>query len=175
MATYDLIMLAIVTVATLFGAWKGLAWQIAWVSATAISSLVALELRSFVANQLGMNGPAGRYVAMGLVFVAVSVIIWLLYRIGYSWIKRSGLGKFDRRLGAAAGIISGLLLCVLITVISMVVSGPTGRAQIQDSYSGRWISSLLMRISSDLPEDVQERLDGLIDEPAEDGKPDVSG
>ena len=96
-------------------------------------------------------------------FAAVSVIIWLLYRIGYSWIKRSGLGKFDRRLGAAAGIISGLLLCVLITVISMVVSGPTGRAQIQDSKSGAWISSLLIRFRSDLPEYVQERADGLID------------
>ncbi|MDP7205357.1 MAG: CvpA family protein, partial [Pirellulaceae bacterium] len=116
MATYDLIMLAIATLATLFGAWKGLAWQIAWVSAT--SSLVALELRTSVSSQLGMVGPLGGYVAMGLVFVSVSVIIWLLYRIGYSWIKRSGLGKFDRRLGAAAGILSGLLLCVLITVIS---------------------------------------------------------
>ena len=169
MATYDLIMLAIVTIATLFGAWKGLAWQIAWVSATAISSLVALKLRSSVANQLGMNGLVGEYVAMGLIFAAVSVIIWLLYRIGYSWIKRSGLGKFDRRLGAAAGIISGLLLCILITVISMAISGPAGQAQIRASSSGRWISSLLMRSNSYLPEDVQQRLDGLMDEPVEDG------
>jgi len=164
MATYDLIMLTIATFATLFGAWKGLAWQIAWVSATAISSLVALELRTSVSNQLGMVGPLGSYVAMGLVFVAVSVIIWLLYRIGYSWIKRSGLGKFDRRLGAAAGILSGLLLCVLITVISMTVSGPGGRAQIRASYSGRWISSLLTRSSSYLPEDVQQKVDGLLEE-----------
>tara|TARA_B100000809_G_C15003446_1_gene482330 strand:- start:449 stop:985 length:537 start_codon:yes stop_codon:yes gene_type:complete len=164
MATYDLIMLAIALFATLFGAWKGLAWQIAWVSAVAISSLVALQLRTGVANQLGMVGPAGSYFAMGIVFAAVSVIIWLLYRMGYSWIKRSGLGKFDRRMGGAAGILSGLLLCTLITVISMSVSGPAGRAQIQSSYSGRWISSLLTRSSSYLPGDVQQKVDDLLEE-----------
>ena len=163
MATYDLIMLAIAAFATLFGAWKGLAWQIAWVSAVAISSLVATELRSSVAGQLGMVGPAGSYFAMGIVFAAVSVIIWLLYRMGYSWIKRSGLGKFDRRMGAAAGVFSGLLLCTLITVISMSVSGPAGRAQIQDSHSGRWISSLLVRSSSYLPGDAQQKVDSLLE------------
>ena len=164
MATYDLIMLSVTIVATLFGAWKGLAWQIAWVSATAISALVALELRSSVSAQLGLIGPAGSYIAMAIVFVAVSVVIWLLYRIGYSWIKGSGLKKFDRQMGALAGVVSGLLLCVLITVLGIYMSGPNGRAQIHSSHSGHWITSLLRQSSSYFPDDAQHQMDHLLDE-----------
>ena len=53
---------------------------------------------------------------------------------------------------------------MLITVISMTISGPGGRAEIRASYSGRLFSSLLTRSSSYLPEDVQQKMDSLLKE-----------
>ena len=112
--------------AIVFGAWKGLAWQVAWIATLTIGSLLAVQLRGDLAEQLSMVGPAGGYLAMAIVFAVVSTMIWLIYRIFVSWIRRKGLATFDRRAGAACGIVNGLLLCIVVTVAGLSLSGPSG-------------------------------------------------
>jgi membrane protein required for colicin V production len=173
MAGYDLIMCAIAIVAILFGAWKGLAWQVAWIATLTIGSLLAVQLRGDLAEQLTMVGPAGSYLAMAIVFAVVATMIWLIYRIFMSWIRRQGLARFDRRAGAACGIINGLLLCIVVTLVGLSLSGPSGRSRITESQSGRWITSLLVRSNSYLPGDVQQKVQRLL-QPVEEQGDEVS-
>lgn len=175
MAGYDLIMGGIALVAVLFGAWKGLAWQVAWIMTLTIGSVLAVQLKTDLAAELTMVGPAGNYLAMAIIFAVVSTVIWLLYRIFMSWIRRSGLATFDRRAGAACGIINGALLCILVTLVVLSMAGPSGRNRVSSSHTGRWITSLLSQSRSYLPTDMQERLDGVLAEPAEGEPEEVSG
>lgn len=159
MEPYDIIMLLVIIAATVFGAWKGLVWQVASVAAIVVSYLVALRFREPVAARLGFEPPWDTFIAMLILYLATSLGIWIVFRFVSEFINRLKLREFDRQIGALVGLAKGILLCIVITLFAVSLSKDSWRAKIIDSTSGYYIAVLLDKAHPVMPEEVHKVLE----------------
>jgi len=162
MQPYDIIMLVVLVGATLFGAWKGLAWQVASLSSIFVSYFVAHTFREQVASVIDASPPWNKFLAMLILFIGTSLVIWIAFRFISEFIDRVKLKEFDRQIGALLGIAKGVLLCVIITLFAVTLLGDTQRQQIMASRSGYYIAVLLDRSHAVMPPEVHDVLEPYI-------------
>jgi membrane protein required for colicin V production len=158
MQTYDLLMLAVLGATTLFGFWKGMAWQIASLASLVLSYFAALRFSEQLAPTFGDQAPLNRFVAMLVIYVVTSFIIWTLFRLVSGVIDKVRLEAFDRQLGAMFGFAKGVLLCVVITFFAVGLS-ETARDHILNTKSGRYIVALVDKSHSVFPPEVHQVVD----------------
>jgi len=170
MQTYDLLMLAVLAGATAFGAWKGMAWQVASLASLTLSYLVALQFRGALAVHIDAEPPWNVFLAMLALYVGTSLIIWIAFRLVARFIDRVKLKEFDRQVGAVFGLAKGVLLCVVITLFAVTLLSAPKRQAIVDSRSGHYISRLIDRAHAVMPGEVHDvigpylhRLDAQLD------------
>jgi membrane protein required for colicin V production len=164
MEWYDMLMLAVLAVTTLFGFAKGMAWQVASLASIVVSYLVALRFsESLVATGIvGDEAPWNRFVAMLVIYVATSLAIWLAFRFVSNAINRVRLQEFDRQIGGLFGLAKGVLLCVAITFFALTLA-TRSRDAVLRSRSGHYIALLIARADSVMPREVHEVLDPYLD------------
>jgi membrane protein required for colicin V production len=155
---YDICMLVVLVAATLFGAWKGMAWQIASLASLALSYLVALKFSEQLAPTFGTQAPLNRFIAMAVLYAGTSFAVWFLFRIVAGFINRVRLREFDRQMGAVVGAAKGVLLCVAITFFAVTLS-ERARSAVLESRSGYMIAQLLDRAEGVMPRELHEVLD----------------
>jgi membrane protein required for colicin V production len=159
MQTYDLLMLVVLVGTTLFGFWKGMAWQIASLASLVVSYFAALRFSAQLAPVFGDHAPLNRFVAMLAIYIGTSFIIWMMFRLVSQVIDRVKLESFDRQLGAMLGLAKGVLLCVAITFFAVgLLPQDQGRA-IVETKSGRYIVALLNKTESVVPPELHQVLD----------------
>jgi uncharacterized membrane protein required for colicin V production len=149
MQTYDLVMLGVLVLATLFGAWKGLAWQVASIASIFVSFFVAVQFREPVARLLSASPPWNKFLAMLILFLGCSLLIWVVFRFVSDLIDRVKLKEFDRHAGAVLGLARGVLWCVIITLFAVTLLGQAQQQAIVQSRSGHYIALLLNRARGD--------------------------
>jgi membrane protein required for colicin V production len=157
MQIYDVIMLAVLVGCVVFGAWKGMAWQLASLGSLVISYFVALYGCDLLAPYIGAEAPWNRITAMLILYLGTSLSIWLLFRVVAGVIDRVKLKEFDRQVGALFGAAKGVLLCVAITFFAVTLS-EDGRDLILQSRSGYYIAVLIDRADPIMPEGVHDVL-----------------
>jgi membrane protein required for colicin V production len=163
MQTYDLLMLLVLLATTVFGFWKGMAWQIASLASLAVSYFAALRFSEQLAPVFGEHAPLNRFVAMLVIYIATSFIIWTMFRLVSGAIDKVRLESFDRQLGAMFGFAKGVLLCVAITFFAVtLLPQPQGEA-IVASQSGRYIVALLDKSHSVFPPEVHQVVDPYLE------------
>lgn len=155
--SYDLVMLAVLVVVTIIGAWRGAVWQIASVAALIVSAFVAVRLSGPLAPMFGQDETWNRYAAMLAVYLVCSLGIWFLFRFVSQVIDKLRLKEFDRQIGALIGLVKGALLCGVITFFAVTLS-EGGRKAVFNSYSGYYTSVVLHRATPILPEPVRNRI-----------------
>lgn len=161
MEIYDIIMLAVLAGATLFGAWKGLAWQIASLGAIVASSFVALKFDTPLAESLPVGPPWDVPLSWVILFVGTSFVIWVVFRYVSDFIDRLKLKEFDRQIGAIFGLAKGVLICAIVTVFLVSLVEPI-RAPILRSYSAYYIAVFLDKAHAYLPNDIHDKLEPVI-------------
>lgn len=159
MQTYDLVMIAVLVAAVAWGAWKGLAWQIASLASLVLSYFVALRFRQSVAQLIDASPPWNQFLAMLILFLGTGLVVWVVFNLVSELIERVKLKEFDRQLGALFGAAKGVLLCVLITLFSMALLGDSQRQAICNSRSGYYIAVLLDRAGTVIPPELHEVLE----------------
>jgi len=157
MEVYDIIMLAVLVAATIFGAWKGLAWQVASLGAIVASSIVTIRFQAPVAEMINAKEPWNVVLAMLILYVGTSFIIWIGFRFVATFIDRLKLKEFDRQLGAILGFAKGALLCIIVTLFAVTLLGENQRRSIIHSYSGYYIARLLDKSHAYLPKELHDR------------------
>jgi membrane protein required for colicin V production len=162
MQTYDLLMLLVLMAATLFGFWKGMAWQIASLASLVVSYVAALRFSEQLAPVFGEHAPWNRFVAMLAIYVGVSFFIWMVFRLVSGVIDKVRLESFDRQLGAMFGAAKGVLLCVAITFFAVTLLPPTQGEAIVASQSGRYIVALLDKSHTVFPPEIHDVIDPYI-------------
>lgn len=158
MQAYDILMLIVLGGAVMIGFRKGLVWQIASVAAIGVSYLVAVQFREVLAGYIDADPPWNMFLAMLILYVGTSFVIWLLFQFVRGFIDRAKLREFDRQLGAIFGLAKGVLLCVIITLFAVTLLGDDHRQQIIESKSGLYIARLLDRADAVMPEELHEFL-----------------
>ncbi|NLE39422.1 MAG: CvpA family protein, partial [Pirellulaceae bacterium] len=154
---------------TLFGFWKGMAWQLASLASVVVSALVALRFNAALAPKLSEQEPWNLYLASLILFLATGLAIWVVFRLVARFIDRVKLKEFDHQVGALFGLAKGVLFCILITFFVVGLS-ESARQRVLDSRSGHYIALLLKNATPVLPveitnhlgehiEDLQQKLD----------------
>lgn len=156
MQAYDLIMIIVLACATILGAIKGFAWQVASIASIFVSYLVAVNFRFDLAKMIQAAPPWNMFLAMLILYVGTSFVIWVGFRLLSGVIDGVRLKEFDRHLGAAFGLAKGALFCLLITMFAMTLLGPKQQEAICRSRSGYYIATALDNASGVLPKEIHD-------------------
>ncbi len=158
MQAYDLIMLIVLGMSAIFGAIKGLAWQIASLASITVSYVVACRYRGQVAEMIDAQPPWNMFLAMLILYVGTGFVIWVGFRLMSSAIDKIRLKTFDRHLGAIFGLGKGVIFCLLITMFAMTLLGPKQQSAICQSRSGYYIAAFLDKANLVLPQEVHSTI-----------------
>jgi membrane protein required for colicin V production len=146
----------------IWGAWKGLAWQVASLASVVLSYVAAMMFRQpvagFLSKQVELVPPLDTGLAMLILFLGTSLVVWVGFNLVSESIQKLKLKEFDRQVGALLGLAKGVLLCTVITLIAVTIVSDQQRQQIYNSRSGYYISVLLRKVQPILPPEVQSRL-----------------
>ncbi len=162
MQTYDFVMLAVLGGATIFGFWKGLAWQIASLASLVASYFLALKFADRLAPMVSSHAPWNKFLAMLIIYAGASLAIWMVYRVIGSAIDRVKLNEFDRQMGALVGFAKGVLLCIAITFFAVTLLSQTQRDQIVASRSGQYIVQILDKADAVAPPEIHKVISDAI-------------
>jgi uncharacterized membrane protein required for colicin V production len=81
---------------------------------------------------------------MLLLYLATSFAIWIGFGFVRRYIEKMALKDFDRHAGAILGAISGVMLCITVTLFSVTLLQDDQRQYVTRSKSGlhitRWIN-----------------------------------
>ncbi len=155
METYDIIMLVVLLAATLFGAIKGLAWQIASLGSIVVSYFVAYRYYVEFSGYIKATDPWNKFLAMFILYAVTSIAIWFAFRLVAELIDKVKLKEFDRQFGAILGFAKGAILCAIITLFAVTLLGPRHKQTIFKSRSGHYIGLLLDKSAPIMPDEVR--------------------
>ena len=158
---YDLVMLGILAAAAVLGYFKGIVWQIAWIAGIVASGFVAFRFAPAVAPFLGQQSPWNRLLALLVLYVGTSLVIWLLFRVVSGAINAVHLSAFDHQLGLLLGLAKGALLCVVISFFAVTLA-PAYRGQVVASRSGRIVADIIVRADEILPKDIADSVQPFV-------------
>jgi membrane protein required for colicin V production len=159
MQTYDLLMLLVLVCATVFGFWKGMAWQLASLASLVVSYIAALQFSERLAPTFGDTAPWNRFVAMLAIYCVTSFMIWTAFRLISGVIDKVKLEAFDKQLGAMFGFAKGVLLCVAVTFFAVTLLPPAQGEMIVGSQSGQYIVALLNKADAVVPPELHQVID----------------
>jgi len=154
--TYDILMLVVLVGTAIYGAMKGFAWQVASIASIVVSYVVAYRYREPFSESISAEPPWNRFLAMFILYVGTSLVIWVAFRMVSKTIDKMKLREFDRHVGALFGFGKGVLYCTLITLFAVTLLGATSRQKIVQSRSGYYISKVLAHSHGVMPAEVQE-------------------
>jgi membrane protein required for colicin V production len=160
---YDLFMLLVLGLCIVFGAWKGMAWQIASLTSLVLSAGMAIHFSQPLAPYVSQQTPWNRFLAMLVIYLAVSLGVWLLFRLVAGAIDNLRLKDWDRQMGGLLGAIKGVLLCMLITFFAVGLS-ESMRQTVLHARSGYYMAVVVERGYPFVPEEVREVVGKYIDE-----------
>ena len=110
-APYDILMLIVLVATTLWGVWKGMAWQVAALASVVVSAAVAIHSSAAAAPYFPGQDPWNRYLAMLVLYLVTAAAIWIVFHLVSNIIDRVQLKEFDRQIGAIIGLAKGVLYC----------------------------------------------------------------
>jgi membrane protein required for colicin V production len=174
---YDALMLLIVFVAVIQGAWRGMVWQIAPIASLVLGYIVAYPMSANVAHYFG-EPPTNRLFAMIAIYLAVSLAVYLMVRSVRESLERLKLVEFDKHLGALLGGVKGVLFTVVLTIGLLSVS-TQARTIILPSETRTISARLMAAISPILPQAfndlIRPYVEKLHEGPAGVPEPDMIG
>ena len=154
MAAVDWILLSVLTFSMLLGAWRGLVYEVLSVLGWAVSFYAAEYFAPMVAGLLPLqsSSDAVRYAAaFVLVFVAAVFAAGLLAFLLKKLIEAIGLRPVDRTMGAAFGLVRGVILLLAAAVV-IDMTALKNNVWWQESKGAPVLSATLKGLKPVLPE-----------------------
>jgi membrane protein required for colicin V production len=158
LATTDWLLCAVLLLSMLLGAWRGLVYELMSLAAWVAAFVLAQSLAQDVALMLPFLQTAAAQVQYAAAFVLVFVVS--LFAAGFlSWVLKKvvetvGLRPVDRALGAVFGLVRGVLLLLVATVLIQLL-GMAHQAWWQEAQGPVWLDVLLNGLKPVLPEALQ--------------------
>jgi len=142
MTIYDAAMAGIIVAGMLWGAWRGVTWQLASIASLVLGYIASHQLSSQLAPRFGSDPVISRTLAMMVIYAAVSGGVFLVAWIFRAIIRKMKFEAFDRHLGMLLGGMEGAILGVVATFFVVSLS-PKTRDPIYSSPSGKLVASLI--------------------------------
>lgn len=160
MTTTDWILLAVLVFSMLVGAWRGLVYEVLSVLGWAVSFYAAQYFAPQVASwsPLQASSETVRYAAaFVLVFVAAVFTAGLLAFMVKKLVAAIGLRPVDRTMGAAFGLVRGVILLLAAAVV-MDMTALKNSAWWQESKGASLLTVTLTGLKPVLPEQFSKYL-----------------
>jgi membrane protein required for colicin V production len=157
MTIYDGLMLGLLVAGMVWGAWKGIIWQLASISSLVLGYAVAHQVSPQLAGSFPGEPVVARALAMMVIYAAVSGGVFLVAWLLRSTLRQLKFEAFDRHLGMIMGGLEGALLG-LVGTLFVVSLDRNAREPIFSSPSGRIVSQVMDRIGPVLPQEVRQAL-----------------
>jgi len=152
--TVDWVLLAVLAFSMLLGAWRGLVYEVLSVLGWALSFYAAQYFAPMVAGWLPLQSSSetARYAAaFVLVFVVGVFTAGLLAFMLKKLVEAIGLRPVDRTMGAAFGVVRGVILLLAAAVVIDMTALKTS-AWWQESRGAPILSAALKGLKPVLPE-----------------------
>jgi membrane protein required for colicin V production len=173
MTYYDAAMAAVVIAGMVWGAWRGITWQLASIASLVLGYSVAHPLSGQLAPQFPGEPVVARALAMLVIYVAVSGGIFLAAWVVRATLRRLQFEAFDRHLGMVLGGLEGALLGLVATFF-LTSLAPQLRTPVFSSPTGRLVAQVMDAVGPVLPTEVREELAPFWNG-AEPGSPSLAG
>lgn len=162
MSTLDWVIAGVLVFSLVVGAWRGLVFEVlslsGWVAAFLLAQWFAPELVRWL--PMAQSTPALRYaVAFVILLVAALFGAALLAMLAKKVIEAVGLRPIDRLLGAAFGLLRGLVIVLAATVVVQMTPLQDTPAW-RESAGARASTNALKALKPLLPERFGEYLPG---------------
>ncbi|MEW4571237.1 CvpA family protein [Tautonia sp. JC769] len=157
MTPYDMAMVGVIIAGMIWGAWRGITWQLASILSLGLGYAVAVPVSSQLAPQFPGQPIVARALAMLVLYVAVSAGVF-----GIAWSIRATLRRwkfeaYDRHLGMLLGGLEGAVLGIVVTVF-VVSLAPQSRTPILTSRAGQAVDHTLKLAQPALPNELRTML-----------------
>ncbi|KJS72644.1 MAG: CvpA family protein [Serpentinimonas sp.] len=120
MAAVDIFLLLLLLASLLIGAWRGLVYEVlslsAWVAAFFLAQWWAEEAAAWL-PLAELDPPLPFALGFALVFVATVFVGGLLAWLIKKGVEQVGLRPIDRTLGAAFGLLRGVVILLALTLV----------------------------------------------------------
>jgi membrane protein required for colicin V production len=162
MAALDWVFLVVLLASLVLGAWRGLVYEVlsvaGWIAAFVLAQWLAPDAAAWLPMERA--GDAMRYAAgFALVFIvaafAAGLVAWLLKKL----VESVGLRPVDRTLGAAFGLVRGVVLLLAFAVVVNVTSLRRGGWWMESTGAGV-LTTVLKGLKPVLPERFGRYLPG---------------
>ncbi|MET0311875.1 MAG: CvpA family protein [Burkholderiaceae bacterium] len=160
MSATDWILAAVLAVSLVIGAWRGLVYELLSLAGWLLAFFVAQWFAPEVAGWLPMGQASEplRYAAgFVVVFVATAFAAGLLSFLAKKLIEAVGLRPVDRTLGAAFGLVRGVVLLLALAVVVNMTQLQSG-AWWQESRGAAVLTTVLRGLKPALPEEFARYL-----------------
>ncbi len=156
----DWILLAVLGLSLLLGVWRGLVQEVLSLAGWVVAFYLAQMYAPLAATWLPMEGSSQmlRYAAGFVVtFIAVLVATVLVSWIVRKMVSAVGLGPLDRLLGSLFGLLRGVVLLLVMTVLVGMTPMRDADAW-QQSQGAQWLQQCLHVLKPVLPADFGKYL-----------------
>lgn len=161
---FDYILIAMVGISTVAAASKGFVYEVWMFAATLAGIGLAGWMYPVAADWIarlpfGLSLEARNFAGFGLILVLVLLAAAIVGRIGRGAVHAIGLGWADRILGAGLGLVRGIALAAVVTV--MLAAYPIAPGMLAGSTIAPPVLRLSHRAESLMPTNVASRLRAL--------------
>ena len=163
---YDAAMAGVVVAGMIWGALRGVTWQLASIASLILGYLVSHQLSVPLAPHFPGSPEVSRALAMLVIYAAVSGGVFLVAWMFRAILKKLQFEAFDRHLGMLLGGMEGALLGVVATFF-VVSLAPTTRDPIFSSPSGKLVGTVMNAVGPVLPSEARDALAPFIAETKE--------
>lgn len=150
---YDAFVLLVLGLFTWRGAARGAVWQMAVIGAIVLCALFAGQLTPVLEPHIPLQDPFRHWVAVGVVYLALSLLTFLTARQLRSWLEKVKFVEYDRHWGAILGLVKGGGLVLILTCI-LVILLPQSRPPIRESWTGHVTQVVVDNLGHLLPQKV---------------------
>jgi membrane protein required for colicin V production len=160
LGTVDWVLLAVLGLSVLIGLWRGLVFEVlsllGWVAAYFAAQWFSPAMAAHL--PVGAPGSALNHAAAFIITFILALIVWsLAARLIRMAVTASPLSVLDRMLGAAFGLLRGLVL--LLVVATLVAMTPVRKSPAWgESFGAAWLNAMLQGLKPVLPSEIAQHL-----------------
>jgi membrane protein required for colicin V production len=156
--TLDWIMLAVLGLSMLLGVWRGLVHEVlavvGWVAAFVLAQMFATQAGQMI-NIQGAGGQFRYMLGFAVVFIGTLIACGLLTWVVKKMISSVGLTPIDRTLGAAFGMLRGMMILLALTAVVLMTPLQNSESWTQSAGAGM-LSNGLKIIKPMLPNELTQ-------------------
>ncbi len=153
---FDIILIVVITVCTVYGLLKGLLQAVFGMAGIIIGIVIASRTFKALAYTLPWNPEVSNVVAFIILFLLIAILINLIGIIVKKIIKFIHLRWIDKLVGGMIGLLIGSIICGLISL--SVSAFPKGQQVLKESKIGPLVLKELMIIKGLVPSNMHEKI-----------------